>query len=163
MPSPYSLEPIEEDSNASLKKKFADPFEKKGGETGKIERQEKEKEIERKETSFPIKDQKEQENTKESTGENQSEKAFLEEIKNKIQSNPSRTPSHIQENVQGISQEDEETRVQKLVAIAKEEGLEQAFQIALKMDDLYIIDRLHDTLSGKLYDELVSQGVIERK
>jgi hypothetical protein len=32
--------------------------------------------------------------------------------------------------------------------------------VALRHEDLYTIDKLHDTLSGKLYDELVREGLI---
>jgi hypothetical protein len=164
--SPYSLEPIEEDPKKSLENKFADPFERD-------EKKEKVPALERQNTSEEIvsEQKNQQEAIQEKRGDDRERKErkekelLFKKMKEKFQKQPSdkKSSHHIKESVQSLSQEDEETRVQKLVAIAKKGDLEEAFQIALKMDDLYVIDKLHDTLSGKLYDELVAQGVIEKE
>jgi|GEM_PF-2821211 len=137
--TPYSLEPLEEDVSDKLQEKFQ-----------------------------PEK-RKEEESVAHESGEVRTEQEvhggsvedFLKETKAKIQAAPSSPVTQkVQNDIDAVSEEDESGRVSKLVVLAKAEGIAHAFEVALKLDDLYVVDRLHDTLSGKLYDELVQEGII---
>jgi hypothetical protein len=55
---------------------------------------------------------------------------------------------------------DAESRVTKLVSLAETKGIEHAVRVAQKLDDFYVLDRMHDELSGKFYDALKAKGMI---
>lgn len=55
---------------------------------------------------------------------------------------------------------DAEARVTKLVSLAETKGIEHAVRVAQKLDDFYVLDRMHDELSGKFYDALKAKGLI---
>jgi len=55
---------------------------------------------------------------------------------------------------------DAEARVTKLISLAETRGVEYAVRIARKLDDFYVLDRMHDALSGKFYDALKAKGMI---
>jgi hypothetical protein len=141
MANPYNLEPIEDGVEKKMQEKFTP------GNAGSLER--------------PV------------SSENVAEKGelivegtledFLTKARENAQSssNPA-TQVVVSADVNAVSQEDSENRVKKLIAIAKEKGVVHAFEIALKLDDLYVIDQLHDTLSGELYDELIRSGILKK-
>jgi hypothetical protein len=55
---------------------------------------------------------------------------------------------------------DAEARVTKLVSLAETKGIGHAVKVAQKLDDFYVLDRMHDELSGKFYDALKAKGLI---
>lgn len=55
---------------------------------------------------------------------------------------------------------DAEARVTKLVSLAETKGIEHAVRVAQKLNDFYVLDRIHDELSGKFYDALKTKGLI---
>lgn len=55
---------------------------------------------------------------------------------------------------------DAEARVAKLVSLAEAKGVEHAVRVAQKLNDFYVLDRMHDELSGKFYDALKAKGLI---
>lgn len=55
---------------------------------------------------------------------------------------------------------DAEARVTKLVSLAETKGIEHAVRVAQKLNDFYVLDRMHDELSGKFYDALKAKGLI---
>ena len=55
---------------------------------------------------------------------------------------------------------DAEARVTKLVSLAEVKGVEHAVRVARKLNDFYVLDRMHDELSGKFYDALKAKGMI---
>lgn len=138
MPSnPYNLEPIEEGVDEKMKEKFV-----------------AEKVVSTEKLTSPENDVESERSVAEGTLED-----FLAKAKANAQHSNSITSKGVTSDVDVVSQEDADNRVNKLVAIAREKGPTYAFEVALKLDDLYTIDRLHDTLSGKLYDELLKKGV----
>lgn len=58
---------------------------------------------------------------------------------------------------------DAEARVTKLVSLAETKGIEHAVRVARKLDDFYVLDRMHDELSGKFYDVLKERGLIREE
>jgi hypothetical protein len=58
--------------------------------------------------------------------------------------------------------ESEEQKVDKLLDLATTKGLPHAVSVARKMKDYYVLDRMHDDLVDKLYDELVAKGLIQK-
>lgn len=65
------------------------------------------------------------------------------------------------DDVTALSSLEEEFRIQKLVDIALDKGPDHAFKVAIKLDDMYALDMLHDRLSHKLYQELISRGFLK--
>lgn len=55
---------------------------------------------------------------------------------------------------------DAEARVTKLVSLAETKGIEHAVRVAQKLNDFYVLDRMHDELSGKFYDALKAKGLL---
>lgn len=55
---------------------------------------------------------------------------------------------------------DAEARVTKLISLAETKGIEHAVRVAQKLNDFYVLDRMHDELSGKFYDALKAKGLI---
>lgn len=56
---------------------------------------------------------------------------------------------------------DAEARVTKLLSLAEAKGVAHAVRVAEKINDFYVLDRMHDELSEKFYDALVAKGLIE--
>ncbi len=142
MPTPYSLEPIEEEKKSLDTLDTKNLFPKK--ETEGISPETQEGDVKREKLLF----------------ERDDLSSLLETVKKSSQTNSSTDPSSVRKDAEEISEISEEGKVTKLVSLAKEKGLDYAFEVALKYEDLYTIDKLHDTLSGKLYDELVQEGLI---
>jgi hypothetical protein len=73
------------------------------------------------------------------------------------------TPAAIQVEVDAKAVYDEtdaEARVTKLVSLAEAKGIEHAVRVAQKLNDFYVLDRMHDELSEKFYDALKAKGFI---
>lgn len=58
---------------------------------------------------------------------------------------------------------DEESKVQRLLDLANAKGVAYAVGVAKKLDDYYALDRMHDELADKLYDGLVTRGLIRKE
>ncbi|MFA9262603.1 MAG: hypothetical protein ACEQSB_04590 [Undibacterium sp.] len=55
---------------------------------------------------------------------------------------------------------DATTRVNQLVELAQVKGVAHAVAVAQKMNDLYVLDTMHDELADKLYEALKAKGLI---
>lgn len=56
---------------------------------------------------------------------------------------------------------DAASRVNQLVELAQVKGLAHAVEVARKMNDLYVLDTMHDELADKLYEALKTKGLIQ--
>jgi hypothetical protein len=64
-------------------------------------------------------------------------------------------------DVKAVSDEtDEEARVTKLLSLSESKSPEYAVRVAMRLNDLYALDRLHDEMAEKFYDALVARGII---
>ena len=59
------------------------------------------------------------------------------------------------------SEMDAESRVSKLLSLAESKSPEYAVRVAMKLNDFYVLDRMHDEMAEKFYDALVKKGVIK--
>ncbi|MGC8651448.1 MAG: hypothetical protein ACP5RX_02450 [Minisyncoccia bacterium] len=57
-------------------------------------------------------------------------------------------------------EEEAEQKVNDLVEIALQQSIDKAVVMALKTSNAYLIDKLHDTLADKYYEQLKSQKLI---
>lgn len=55
---------------------------------------------------------------------------------------------------------DAEARVNKLLSLAETKSPEYAVRVAMRLNDFYVLDRVHDEMAEKFYDALVERGVI---
>lgn len=55
---------------------------------------------------------------------------------------------------------DAATQVNQLVELAQVKGVAHAVAVARKMNDLYVLDTMHDELADKLYEALKAKGLI---
>lgn len=60
------------------------------------------------------------------------------------------------------SEVDAESRVSKLLSLAETKSPEYAVRVAMKLNDFYVLDRMHDEMAEKFYDALVEKGVIKQ-
>ncbi len=58
------------------------------------------------------------------------------------------------------SEVDAESRVTKLLSLAESKSPEYAVRVAIRLNDFYVLDRMHDELAEKFYDALVANGTI---
>lgn len=56
---------------------------------------------------------------------------------------------------------DAASRVTQLVELAQVKGVAHAVEVARKMNDLYVLDTMHDELADKLYEALKAKGLIQ--
>lgn len=56
---------------------------------------------------------------------------------------------------------DATSRVNQLVELAQVKGVAHAVEVARKMNDLYVLDTMHDELADKLYEALKAKGLIQ--
>lgn len=56
---------------------------------------------------------------------------------------------------------DEASKVQKLVDLAQTKGVVHAVKVARSLRDYYVLDTMHDELSGKLYQGMLEKGLIK--
>jgi hypothetical protein len=59
------------------------------------------------------------------------------------------------------SEVDAESRVSKLLSLAESKSPEYAVRVAIKLNDLYVLDRMHDEMAEQFYNALVKKGVIK--
>ncbi len=90
------------------------------------------------------------------------------EILSKVASNASvvapQDDSSIALDTKSISETtDEESRIQKLLNLATTKGVGHAVKVAQSLRDFYALDRMHDELSGKLYEGLLKLGLITKE
>ena len=76
-------------------------------------------------------------------------------------------PAHSDENVASDAQNisgivDEESKIQKLLDLASAKGVVYAVKVARKLNDYYALDVMRDTLADKLYEGLLSRGLIQK-
>jgi len=76
-------------------------------------------------------------------------------------------PAHSDEDVASDAQSigaitDEESKIQKLLDLAGTKGVVYAVKVARKLDDYYALDMMRDTLADKLYEGLLSRGLIQK-
>lgn len=57
---------------------------------------------------------------------------------------------------------DEESKIAKLLVLADTKGVVHAVKVARSLKDYYALDRMHDELSGKLYQGLLEKGLIQK-
>jgi len=58
------------------------------------------------------------------------------------------------------AESDVESRVTRLLSIAETKGPEYAVRVAIRLNDLCVLDRFHDEMTERFYDALVAKGVI---
>lgn len=56
-----------------------------------------------------------------------------------------------------------EQKVHTLIGLAQVKGVAHAVRVAKRMNDLYVLDTMHDELADKLYDGLLAQGLISKE
>ncbi|TXG75853.1 hypothetical protein E6Q11_06355 [Candidatus Dojkabacteria bacterium] len=56
--------------------------------------------------------------------------------------------------------EEAEKKVHALVELAQVKGVAYAVRVAKRMNDLYVLDTMHDELVDKLYEGLVAKGLM---
>lgn len=59
--------------------------------------------------------------------------------------------------------EEAEKKVHTLVELAQVKGVAHAVRVAKRMNDLYVLDTMHDELADKLYDGLLAKGLITKE
>ena len=59
------------------------------------------------------------------------------------------------------SETDVEARVTKLLSLVETKGPEYAVRVAIKLNDFYVLDRMHDEMADRFYDALVAKGLIK--
>lgn len=59
--------------------------------------------------------------------------------------------------------EEAEKRVHTLVEMAQIKGVAHAVRVAKRMNDLYVLDTMHDELADKLYEGLMAKGLIHKE
>ncbi len=57
---------------------------------------------------------------------------------------------------------DEESKIQKLLDLAQSKGVVYAVKVARDLKDYYALDMMHDALVDKLYEGLLSRGLIQK-
>lgn len=66
----------------------------------------------------------------------------------------------VKDDVDEIAKMDADSRVKRLTDIALEKSPDHAFKVAMEIDDLYTTDKLHDTLSFELFEQLSEKGIV---
>ncbi len=56
---------------------------------------------------------------------------------------------------------DAEARVTKLMSLAETKGAAHAVRVAERLNDFYVLDRMHDELAEKFYDALKAKGMLK--
>lgn len=56
---------------------------------------------------------------------------------------------------------DAEARVTKLISLAETKGAAHAVRVAGRLNDFYVLDRMHDELAEKFYDALKAKGMLK--
>lgn len=97
------------------------------------------------------------------TSENNQEHNFLT-----VQSPAKQTGAVSQDNkkdfkndLQELKKLDTAGQVKKLAVLAFEKGITHSIKVARSLNDAYLLDELHDKLTGELHQELVEKGKIK--
>ena len=56
---------------------------------------------------------------------------------------------------------DAEARVTKLISLAETKGPVHAVRVAERLNDFYVLDRMHDELADKFYEALKAKGMLK--
>jgi hypothetical protein len=59
--------------------------------------------------------------------------------------------------------EEAEKRIHTLVEMAQIKGVAHAVRVAKRMNDLYVLDTMHDELADELYEGLLAKGLITKE
>ncbi len=54
-------------------------------------------------------------------------------------------------------------KIHTLVELAQVKGVAHAVRVAKRMNDLYVLDTMHDELADKLYEGLVAKGLLTKE
>jgi len=97
---------------------------------------------------------------KNASEKNASYKDILEKVKSK---NDSGDEDALMQDASGLHQQtDRESQITHLVDLATTKGVEHAVKVAIKAEDYYVLDQLHDRLlADELHEALLSHGLIE--
>ncbi len=77
-------------------------------------------------------------------------------------STSSAAPQEIHTDAEKVGQlTDAASRVNQLVELAQVKGVAHAVAVARKLNDLYVLDTMHDELADKLYDAFKAKGLIQ--
>lgn len=101
--------------------------------------------------------------------EKKSEKAELHfsNILSRVGATGSQQPSDaaaVATDAQGVAgMTDAESQVNELVQIATVKGIAHAVSVARKLNDFYVLDRMHDELAEKFYEALKAKGMIQEE
>ena len=57
---------------------------------------------------------------------------------------------------------DAESQVTRLLDLAVQKGIPHAVDVARKMKDYYLLDRMHDDMVDKFYQGLVDKGLVDK-
>lgn len=69
---------------------------------------------------------------------------------------------NLEEDAKQVSAEKEvESKITKLVGLAKEKGVIYAVKVARRVEDNYTLDEFHDRLAHEFHDALVKEGLIK--
>jgi len=94
------------------------------------------------------------------------EKEILKEVVSRhieeAQNAPAPNKSAASPNVSEIKTQPKERQIQYLVNLALEKGISEAVHIARHLDNIYLIDELHDAITDTLYARLVDEGKLKQ-
>ena len=76
-------------------------------------------------------------------------------------SSPGPAPAQIQQQAQELKDLDKTNQIKRLCQLAFEKGLDEAVEVAKKLDNPYLLDEFHDTLVDELYQRLVEKGILK--
>ncbi len=107
----------------------------------------------------------EKEKVYEGTGERASEQ--YSKILSQVQPGHGTAPDtdeEIETDANAVGALDEaEKKVHVLLELAQTKGVAYAVRVARRMNDLYVLDTMHDELADKLYEGLLAKGLITKE
>lgn len=70
----------------------------------------------------------------------------------------------VADDAQAVSlQTDADSQVQQLVDLVMIKGVAHAVKVTQKLNDFYVLDRLHDELVNRFYEALVEKGLVDKE
>lgn len=76
---------------------------------------------------------------------------------------PASATEDVLSDVESISAAlDEEGKIQKILDLAETKGVVYAVKVARTLDDYYALDQVHDALADRLYEGLLTRGLIQK-
>lgn len=86
------------------------------------------------------------------------------QILTQVQTNDTGTDNEIAADAEAVGAEaTAEKKVHMLVELAQVKGVAHAVRAAKRMNDLYVLDTMHDELADKLYAGLLEKGLISKE